>query len=92
MTDKRILVKDLPEMPLIAQLIQANLEMSQATSTSLIDSLMKQVADLNATLDAVRCGIRDLMDGQYAPTEAAIVRALWPTAAYVDLFRADGAE
>jgi hypothetical protein len=88
--DEKIRIKDLPEMPLVAQVLQVMVNDAHATSSALIDSLMKQNADLNATLAAVRTGICDLLVGPYAPSERAINRALWPSAEYVDMFREDG--
>lgn len=80
-----------PEMPLIAQVMQVMLNDAHGVSTTLIDSLMSQVADYRATLDAVRAGVSDLLDGRYAPSAAAIEGALWPSAAYVDIFRKEDA-
>lgn len=83
-------VKDLPDMPIVALVLQQMLNDSHATSGALIDSLMHQNREMRATLAAIRTGVGALLDGPFAPSESAIRRALWPAAEFVDLFREDG--
>ncbi|MEU8157990.1 hypothetical protein AB0B94_30425 [Micromonospora sp. NPDC048986] len=76
-----------PFSPLVAQILTANASYAAQTSSALIDSLAAEVATLRAQRAAIREGVRQLLDGEYMPTPAAIIRRLYPTATTVDLYR-----
>ncbi len=65
-------------LALIATLVTANVDQLARTTDTLIDGLTKRAERAEATLAAVRGGVEALLSGRYAPTDAAILRALWP--------------
>ena len=85
-------VKDLPDSPIIALVMQQMLNDAHATSGALIDSLMRQNREMRATLAAIRAGVETSFDGPYQPSAATVLSALWPSAEFVDMFREDGAQ
>jgi hypothetical protein len=74
---------------LIALLVQANASQLAWTTNQLIEGLTEQAARAEATLAAVRANIEDLLSGRFAPTDAAILSALYPTAAEIGGERRD---
>ncbi len=76
-----------PISPLVADLIEANLAASHATTNSLIDGLTDQAAKAEATVAAIRHGVTGLLSGPYMPTPDAIRRVLYPPSDLVDWFR-----
>lgn len=78
---------DQPFSPLVAQILTAQHELSRQISGNLTDSLMAQVADLNAELDAVRSRVMGLVCGDFMPTPVAIQKALYPNKETVARFR-----
>lgn len=50
------------------------------TTSSLIDSLAWQVADLQARLDLVCRGVEDALDAPYMPSPSTLLYALHPSA------------
>lgn len=76
-----------PFSPLVAQILTAQAQFSSQVSGNLIDSLMAQVADLNAELDAVRSRVMGLICGDFMPTPMAIQKALYPSKETVARFR-----
>lgn len=81
---------DSPISPLIADLIGANMDALNWTTNTLLDSLSADLAKSQATVDAIRDGVIELLSGDYMPTPDAIQRALFPSAAMVDRFRVEG--
>jgi hypothetical protein len=79
-----------PISPLVANLITASLAASHATTDTLIDGLTEQRDKAEATVDAIRARVGELLDGPYAPSASAIERALWPSPEVVDRFRRAG--
>lgn len=79
-----------PISPLVANLVTAMMTASHNTTNALIDGLTEQRDKAEATVDAIREAVIQLLDGPYAPSAAAIERALWPTAEVVDRFRRPG--
>jgi hypothetical protein len=82
-------VAEPPFSPLVAQIITAQHQMARDTSSRLIDSLTAQLADAHARAAAVEAGVMSLIYGDYAPTTAAIERALFPSAELVARYRND---
>lgn len=78
-----------PFNPLVASILSATFQLSRDTSTSLIDSLMEQLADSRAEVDAIRARITALFDGDYEPSSDAVMQALWPNEAQRGLYRQD---
>lgn len=76
-----------PEADLLVRMVQANYNAYAANTRTLITSLQEQVADLTATLAAVRENVMLAFDGPYMPTPARIRGLLWPAAQVVDLYR-----
>lgn len=72
---------------LIAQIVSANVTNLAATTDRIIEALTDRAQDAEATLAAVRTGIVRLIDGDYAPTTAALERALWPSEDCVAVYR-----
>lgn len=69
---------DAPFSPLVGAIFTQMFADSASTSTRLIDSLTEQLAEANATLDAIRDRIEALLDGSYMPTSTVLRQALWP--------------
>lgn len=82
-------VAEPPFSPLIADIISAVMAMTHDTTNRLIDSLTAQLADAHARAAAVEAGVLALIYGDYAPTTAAIERALFPSAELVARYRND---
>jgi len=76
-----------PPSDLLAMLVQANYNAYAANSQALIDSLMGQVADLQAKLDAIRDGVGAALDGPYMPVPARLLSLLWPSDETVARYR-----
>lgn len=49
------------------------------TTNALIDSYKSSHEEAQATLDAIRWGVKDLISGDFMPTPSALFRALYPT-------------
>jgi hypothetical protein len=79
-----------PAGDLLTQLVQANYNAYASTTKTLIDSLIGQVADLNAKLAAIRDGVTLAFDGPYMPTPARVTALLWPSDEVVDRYREGG--
>ena len=72
---------------LIAQIVGANVDSLAATTDRIIESLTDRAQDAEATLAAVRTDVVRLIEGDYAPTTAALERALWPSMDAVAVMR-----
>lgn len=69
---------------LLALLVQANADQLAWTTNQLIEGLTERAEQAEATLAAVRVGIEYLLSGEHAPTDAAILRALYPTGRIIE--------
>ena len=69
-----------PLSPLVAGILTAMNSQTAAVTNNVIDNLTEQLADANATLDAIRDRIQELLSGPYMPLPGHILTALWPTA------------
>ncbi len=78
---------DQPFTPLVAGIVSSMFEQSRVTTATLIDSLTAQLADRDAELAAIRERINALLGGDYMPTPAAILDALYPTQALIAHYR-----
>ncbi len=72
---------------LIAQIVSTNVSNLAAVTNSIEEGLTDRTQDAEATLAAIRTGITRLIDGDYAPTTAALERALWPSMDVVAVYR-----
>ena len=79
--------EDITMSPLVAAIFTQMAADSEFTTNTLLGAYRSEIADLRATLTAVRAGITCLLDGDYMPTSAALERALWPSSAVVDFHR-----
>lgn len=61
----------------IAPLMEQNARDLAYTTNTVIDSLATECAERQAMLDVVREQVFELLDQPYAPSAAAIERALW---------------
>lgn len=75
---------------LMGALLQQSLNNAHSVGQQLYENEKERADTLQSTLDAVRRGIEFLLDGEYMPTSAAIMRALYPSQANIDYFRHDG--
>lgn len=73
--------------PLVAQVLEANSKGLAWTTNTLIDNLTHQAETAEATLKAIREQIELLFSGPYAPSQNAVLRALWPSEEYIDRCR-----
>lgn len=65
-------------LDLVATLVMASSDQLAFTTNALIDSLTDRAEVAERTLDAVRDRIETLLEGQWQPSSAAILRALYP--------------
>jgi hypothetical protein len=56
------------------------------TTNSLIDGLEQRAKSAEAELRAVRAQVEELCSGPYAPSTAALMKALWPSQDSIDYF------
>jgi hypothetical protein len=71
---------------LIASLVQRSYNEYAANSRWLIGSLTAELAEAKAELAAIRDTIDLLFLGPYAPSQAAILRALYPDRKLIESF------
>ena len=62
---------------LVAELVMANFQALSYTHTQLLDSYRNQLADREAELAAIRYRIEELFSKDYAPSTAAVMRAVF---------------
>lgn len=67
------------ELPLVAQLMHASHEATNAASQAVIDSLQWDVDRLQAQQQLITSAIHKLCDGKWMPTTGALLAALFPT-------------
>lgn len=72
---------------LLAAIVSQNARDAAWTANTLIDSYQEEAAKAQATLAAIRACITEMANGDYMPTGAAFVRALYPSADVIDAFR-----
>lgn len=73
---------------LLARLMHANLMDYQNTTGTLIESYQRQIADLEAELNAVREGVSSLFYQPYMPTESMVKQVVfYPSKALVEKYR-----
>ena len=78
----------LPEdVDLLVRLVQQNYDNYAATAKTLIGNLTEQVAELQATIDAIRYGIEESLTGKYMPTPAYVRAKLYPDKEFVSSFK-----
>jgi hypothetical protein len=74
-------------LSLVAQLMEASLTETFRVGNQVRERYRQQAEDALAELDAVRAGVRDLLQGPWMPTSAAILAELWPSPNRIDQFR-----
>jgi hypothetical protein len=67
-------------------LMQRNATDAQWTTNALVESFQNSTQKAEATLRAVRAQVEELCSGPYAPSTAALMRALWPSEATVEYY------
>lgn len=67
-----------PALDLMATLVQANVDSLAVTTDALIEGLTRRAERAEQTLATVRDRIEALLTGRWAPTDAAIIWALYP--------------
>ena len=72
---------------LLDQIAMHNYAQYSETSQRLIASLMAQVSEYRATLDAIREGVALLYASPYMPSEGAVMAALFPRADIVATYQ-----
>jgi hypothetical protein len=75
--------------PLVADIISAGVAITNDTTNRLIDSLTERATEAEACVNAIRDGVEALLAGPYAPSPAAIRRALYPADDVVARYRED---
>lgn len=71
---------------LFAACIEANVLNAGNATNRLIESLTAQLAEANATLDAIRDRVEGMFQGETMPTPAAVIRRLYPPPAVVERY------
>ena len=74
---------DDPAVQLFASIIEANSRQLASTTNSLIDSYIIGMREAKAELAIIRDRIHDLFTSPYAPSQGAILSALWPSHAAI---------
>ena len=78
----------LPEdVDLLVRIVQKNYDDYASTTKTLIDNLTEQVAQLQATVDAIRDGVEESLSGKYMPTPAHVRMKLYPDKEFINSFR-----
>lgn len=77
-------VGQVKELPLVAQLIQANLTSYQVAAQRERDGLQLELHRRRAELQLVTQAITELVSGDVMPTPWAILRALYPARGDID--------
>jgi hypothetical protein len=72
-----------PGIPLVAALVQQSYDNYASTTQQLIDSLLRQVAGLQAELDCIRANVQAAYQGPYAPNPDWVLGLLYPDEAAI---------
>jgi hypothetical protein len=68
-----------PFTPLIADILSSMFAHNQEVTGDLIERLTRQLAEREAEIQAIQNKVWTLCNGDYMPTSAGIVRALYPS-------------
>lgn len=71
------MINEAPELDLVGRVVMANYNAYAATAGSLIDTYRRQLAEREAELAVIREAVSALLAGPYAPSAAAIERAVF---------------
>jgi hypothetical protein len=69
---------------LVIQLMQASSSQLNLTTNALLESYREDAITGQVTLDLIRNRIDDLFSGAYQPSQAMILRALYPAKSLID--------
>lgn len=75
------------DFPLIAQLVQANLLQSQASSSAIIESLTERAEIAEAALAAIRDRVISLFNQEHLPNPKLVIEGLFPPQAIINEYR-----
>jgi hypothetical protein len=77
---------DAPFSPLVGAILTQMASDSAYTTNTLLDSPTAQLAEANATLDAIRDRVEGMFQGETMPTPAAVIRRLYPPPSVVERY------